>query len=258
MSILKDYMSHNFVSRLIVDVNIHKDIKRKFFSDEPISIEEVKLLEQVIPVGGESDRLSMVSWAGIQNLIYCIDNTIKDNIDGDFIETGVWRGGICILAKSAYKYYRTNKKVFVADSFKGLPPPNPGVYPADAGDIHHTLKELNVSVESVKANFNKFGLLDKNVVFLEGWFKDTLPKAPIEKLSVLRLDGDMYESTWDALTNLYDKLSIGGYCIIDDYNHMGCRRAVNDFRNIRDIKESIIKVDPNNPHDEVHFWRKDK
>ena len=66
-------------------------------------------------------------------------------------------------------------------------------------------------LETVKANFEKYGLLDAQVVFLKGWFKDTLPAAPIGKLAVMRLDGDMYESTMDALKSLYPELSPGGY-----------------------------------------------
>ena len=81
------------------------------------------------------------------------------------------------------------------------------------------------------------------MVFLKGWFKDTLPKAPIEKLAVLRLDGDMYESTSDALNNLYFKLSTGGFCIIDDYFLAGCKKAVDDFREKHDINEPIQVID---------------
>jgi O-methyltransferase len=61
-------------------------------------------------------------------------------------------------------------------------------------------------------------LFDDNVKFLAGWFKDTLPSAPIKKVSVLRLDGDMYESTMDALVALYKKVTPNGYIIVDDYH----------------------------------------
>jgi O-methyltransferase len=110
-----------------------------------------------------------------------------------------------------------NRKVFVADSFEGLPRPDER-YPADRGDKHHLNTYLAVSLDEVKNNFRKYSLLDDKVVFLEGWFKNTLPTAPIEKLSVLRLDGDVYGSTLEALLNLYPRLSMGGFCIIDDYN----------------------------------------
>jgi Macrocin-O-methyltransferase (TylF) len=101
-----------------------------------------------------------------------------------------------------------------------------------------------VSLEEVKANFAKYGLLDDRVVFLKGWFKDTLPSAPIERLAVLRLDGDMYESTMVALTSLYDKVSSNGFVIIDDYGCIeSCRKAVHDFRESRGISEPILDID---------------
>ena len=86
-----------------------------------------------------------------------------------------------------------------------------------AGDQHATYDELRVSADQVRDNFGRYGLLSEQVVLLEGWFKDTLPTAPIEKLALLRLDGDMYESTIQTLDALYDKVSRGGFIIIDDY-----------------------------------------
>ena len=136
------------------------------------------------------------------------------------------------------------RRVFVADSFEGLPAPDAESYPSDRGDKHHTFEELSVSLDEVKANFAKYGLLDDRVVFLKGWFKDTLAAAPIERLAVLRLDGDMYESTMEALTALYDKVSAGGFVIIDDYGCIeGCRKAVHDFHDAREIADPIVNID---------------
>jgi O-methyltransferase len=141
-------------------------------------------------------------------------------------------------------YEVKDRKVWVADSFEGLPPPNTDKYPADKGDIHHQLTHLAISLEEVKENFSKYGLLDEQVCFLKGWFKDALPTAPIEKLAVMRLDGDMYESTMDALKHLYPKLSVGGYVIIDDYGYIhSCRQAVHDFREANQIRDEIKLID---------------
>lgn len=138
----------------------------------------------------------------------------------------------------------TDKKVWVADSFKGLPAPNPQRYPADHGDQHFMQQRFAVSLEEVKANFRKYELLDDQVVFLKGWFSETLPTAPIHQLSLLRLDGDMYESTMDALVNLYPKLSVGGFIIIDDWGAMqGCRAAVEHYRQEHHITEEIVYID---------------
>ena len=187
---------------------------------------------------------TMVGLKRLDNIQHCIETVLQNNVDGDFIETGVWRGGTCILMRAVLAAYGIeNRKVYVADSFEGLPKPSAEKYPADKGDRHYRRSELAISKEEVESNFAKYGLLDDQVVFLQGWFKDTLPKAPIEKLAILRLDGDMYESTIDALNNLYFKLSPGGFCIIDDYFLEGCRKAVDDFRSENGISEQIETID---------------
>jgi hypothetical protein len=148
----------------------------------------------------------------------------------------------------------TDKNVWVADSFEGLPKPNEDKYLQDKDDKHYTNKQLAVPIEEVKNNFKKYGLLKENVKFLKGFFKDTLPSAPIEKICLLRLDGDMYESTIDALKNLYHKLAIGGYIIIDDWNAVkGCKQAVMDFRKENSINDEIITIDWASV-----FWKKTK
>jgi O-methyltransferase len=103
----------------------------------------------------------------------------------------------------------------------------------------------------VRSNFAKYGLLDDQVVFLKGWFKDTLPVAPIGKLALIRLDGDMYGSTMDALLALYPKLSPGGYCVIDDYALDGCKKAVTDYRKNSGISAPIEHIDWTGA-----YWRK--
>ena len=103
-----------------------------------------------------------------------------------------------------------------------------------------TSNYLAVSLDQVKTNFSRYGLLDERVCFLKGWFKDTLPKAPIDRLAILRLDGDMYSSTMDGLISLYPKLSRGGFAIIDDYDAVEmCRNAVEDFRQNNKINDPI-------------------
>jgi predicted O-methyltransferase YrrM len=136
-----------------------------------------------------------------------------------------------------------DRTVWLADSFEGLPPPNEEKYPQDRGSVFHTHEPLAVSLEEVQANFRKYGLLDKQVRFLKGWFKDTLPTAPIDRLAVLRLDGDMYESTMDALSALYSKVSPGGYIIIDDYCIPSCRAAVDEFRQRHRIDQPMQEID---------------
>jgi macrocin-O-methyltransferase TylF-like protien len=195
---------------------------------------------------------SMIGNRRMSNLRQIVEYVIVNNIPGDFIETGVWRGGACIMARAIMKAYGvSDRRVWVADSFCGLPTPNPK-YEADANDNHHSFPELAVSLEEVKSNFSKYDLLDDQVAFLKGWFSETLPHADIKSLAVLRLDGDMYESTRDALSNLYDKVSGGGFVIVDDFGAVeGCKRAVMTFRKERGIEDRIQNIDGIGA-----FWRK--
>ncbi len=196
---------------------------------------------------------TMIGLKRLDNIQFCVESALRNGIDGDLIETGVWRGGASIFMRAVLAAYGiTDRCVFVADSFEGLPKPNEAEYPQDKGDRHYRHKFLEVSQEQVEANFAKYGLLDEQVVFLKGWFKDTLPNAPIEKLAVMRLDGDMYESTTNALNNLYPKLSEGGFCIVDDYALRRCKQATDDFRAKRNITSSLVKID----HVSV-FWQKE-
>jgi len=183
---------------------------------------------------------TMIGLARLDNVQFCIERVLADNVQGDFIETGVWRGGACIFMRAVLAAHAVQDRfVFLADSFEGLPQPDPLTYPADVGDRHHLYSSvLAVSQEEVEYNFRRYGLLDERVRFLKGWFKDTLPNAPIEKLAILRLDGDMYESTMEAMTSLYPRLSVGGFCIVDDYALPACKKAINDYR----VKERITGV----------------
>lgn len=173
---------------------------------------------------------SMMGRKRLDSLHDCLDMIRREETPGDIIECGVWRGGGCILAAGYLNAYDMDeKRVFVADSFEGLPPPSVA---QDQGlDLSKgRFPELAVSENTVRENFAAYGLDRSNIVFLKGWFKDTLPKAPVEQIALLRLDGDLYESTMDALQSLYDKVVAGGIVIIDDYNALEvCRRAVNDF-----------------------------
>jgi O-methyltransferase len=189
---------------------------------------------------------SMIGLARMENIQHCIETALRDQVPGDLIETGVWRGGATIFMRGVLKAYgETSRNVWVADSFEGLPPPDTARYPADAGDRFHEQGGLAVGVEQVKHNFERYGLLDDQVKFLVGWFKDTLPTAPIEQLAVMRLDGDLYESTWQAIEALYPKLSPGGFCIVDDYGTLvdQCQRAIHDYRDAHGITEEIVDID---------------
>lgn len=199
---------------------------------------------------------TMIGIKRLNNLHNMLDYIRKNNIEGDLIETGVWRGGATIFMKCYLDFYQINKKVFVCDSFEGLPPPDIEKYPQDTGDNHHTFEKLKISLDTVKSNFQSYGVLDDNVIFIKGWFSDTLPNNnQIKNLAILRFDGDMYGSTIDVFNNLYDKVVSGGIIIIDDYCLPNCKKAVSDFRKDRNINNPLIKIDNEAIYSAV-YWKK--
>jgi O-methyltransferase len=188
---------------------------------------------------------TMIGTARLANVLECCITAVADGVSGDFAETGVWRGGTTILMRAVLAALGDpDRLVWVADSFQGLPVPDPERYPADAGIDWSDVGVLQVDADAVRANFARYGLLDDRVRFLEGWFRDTLPNAPVDRLAVLRLDGDLYESTMDALVALEPKVSPGGFVIVDDYGGWEpCRAAVDDYRSERGITAPLHAVD---------------
>jgi hypothetical protein len=203
-----------------------------------------------------SKALTMIGRKRLDHLQLCLDKVIKNNVPGDLIETGIWKGGAVVLMRAMLEGYQIkDRAVYAADSFRGIPPANPEKYPADAAHIGcHTLEILaNNSQAEVEGYFQHLGLLDHRVVFVPGWFRETLPLLDVRKIALLRLDGDIYESTWDALVSLYPKLSPGGYVIIDDYEaYSGCKQAVHDYREKFQITEKIETIDWTGV-----FWKKE-
>jgi hypothetical protein len=185
---------------------------------------------------------SMIGGRRMQNVRAECERVLQAGIPGDFMETGVWRGGACIMMRAVLAAYGVaDRRVIAADSFAGFPPPTAA---ADAGFEFYGHGDFAVPLDEVKAAFARYGLLDAQVVFLAGLFRDTLPVAPVERLAVLRLDGDMYESTMDGLTHLYRKLSPGGTLIADDYYLFEAqRKAVDEFRAANGIHDPIVRID---------------
>lgn len=195
---------------------------------------------------------TMIGRRRLDHLEACVGTVLDEEVPGDFMECGVWRGGACILIKGMLAERGiTNRLVWLADSFDGLPPPRPGVDDAlDLSKARYPL--LAVSLDRVRANFETFGLLDSGVRFLPGWFEDSLPTAPVERLALLRIDGDLYSSTLDALSHLYGRVAPGGFVIVDDYGALPqCARAVDEFRAGLGIDEPLRMIDCYGA-----FWRK--
>ena len=189
--------------------------------------------------------LTMIGRIRLRSLRECCELVLRERIPGDFVETGIWRGGACIMMAAVLAAYDAlERKVWGFDSFEGLPPPNPEIYPRDRGDQLHRFPQLAVSVDEVIENFRRMGLWSERVRLVKGWFKDTVPRAPIDRIAILRLDGDLYESTIQVLEGFYPKLSPGGFCIVDDYGAMpSCRVAIEDYRRDHGVSEPIVDID---------------
>jgi hypothetical protein len=238
---------------------LKKSLTQTHFAKEP-EVGHERFVHEFIQHYIEGGCVSMLPLARLDNLQFCITDIIRREVPGDLIEAGVWRGGATIFMRAVLKAHEiTDRVVWVADSFEGLPEPDPQKYPLEAKThagavMNKSYRHFAVSLEEVQRNFMAYGMLDDQVRFLKGWFSDTLLSAPIKVLSIMRLDGDYYESTMDCLVNLYDKLSIGGYAIIDDYGEDSwtyCREAVDTFREQRGIEDPMISIDP-----KCYFWQR--
>jgi len=241
-----------FIDEEVSDLRVHD--WRRVVSDPVLKVAASRGL-RVVRTGGNPELRAdgrdwpphaetMVGLRRLDNVQDCIVDVITRGVPGDLLEAGVWRGGTTIFMRAVLQALGdTDRRVWVADSFQGLPVPDPGQHPPDASlALDHPM--LSVGLEEVRANFAKYGLLDDQVCFLEGWFCDTLSTAPVDQLAVIRLDGDLYESTMDALNALYPRLAVGGYVIIDDYHHIDvCRRAVADYRAKHGITDPIRDID---------------
>lgn len=199
--------------------------------------------------------LTMAGADALDNVQYCVEAALALEVPGDLLEAGVWRGGLTILMRGLLAAHDVrDRKVWVADSFEGLPEVDPEVDPEDAlaHELLATVGGLSVSADDVRAAFASHDLLDDQVGFLEGWFSETLP-GPVESLAVLRLDGDYYGSTRDVLEALYPKLSPGGFLIIDDYGlPVGCRRAVDEYRAAHGIEAPMTMI-----NERIACWQRE-
>ena len=202
---------------------------------------------------------TMVGRKRLNNLRFCIEKCLSEGIEGDFIETGAWRGGACIFMRGILKAWgMENRKVLVADSFCGMPPYSEVKYEYDKVKNYDLALNLKVDLETVKENFKRYNLLDDQVKFIKGYFEDTIKEGllrinhGVDKLAVLRLDGDMYSSTICVLEEIYKMVVKGGFIIVDDYGLPACRKAVDDFRYNHKITTPMTKIDWSGV-----FWRKE-
>lgn len=179
--------------------------------------------------------------------MYALYNAVKyiieNNIKGDFVECGVAGGESCkLIALTLIQLKEINRKIYLYDTYKGMPKP----IEKDGGKSMRFWKKYNeeegenpfaINIRKVKKNMYSTGYPKKNLVFVQGKVEDTIPKKSPNKISLLRIDTDWYESTYHILKHLYPILAESGVVLEDDYALEGARKAINKY-----IKENKIHL----------------
>lgn len=206
--------------------------------------QEAKAIFSVLPY-------SLVGIKGLEVTYRLCMQQVRDGVQGAFVELGVARGGSAsLMGRVAFSNPNgEHRDLWLFDSFEGLPRPGVedfvGDDPRNTGDHLRALPEGSClgTIEDVRQRlFVEEGFPEDRVHLVKGWFQDTLPDhaEAVGPVSVLRIDGDWYESTKVSLEYLFDAVVPGGFVIVDDYfSCVGCKKAVDEFRSERSLHGSI-------------------
>ncbi|WP_051633055.1 TylF/MycF/NovP-related O-methyltransferase [Thermonema rossianum] len=198
---------------------------------------------------------TMTSEERMVSLCRAMDYVIKNNIEGDLVECGVWRGGSSmIMAMKLLEYGIRDRKIYLYDTFEGMTPPSDVDESFQGEKAIEILKQrvktkadpywAYATLDDVKLNLQRTGIPTEQLCFVQGKVEETLPAVLPDKIALLRLDTDWYESTYHELVHLYPKLVRGGILIIDDYGHWkGARRAVEQYLQENGIKIFLSRID---------------
>jgi len=223
-------------------------------------------------------RRTMLSLSSLRSLQRMLDRADRDGVPGDVFEAGVWRGGAVIWLRAVIEAQDTDpstqhRRVWAADSFKGLPMRSyiPAGFPGDEADSWFLKDAFHASEESVRSYLSLYGLLDNGVVFVRGFFNESLRSLSVGAtmgeagdgsshllgdIALLRIDCDMYESYMDVLYNLAGRVAPGGFIVADDYSLLpDVRLAVDEFRAAHGISAPLRwATREQRPTDPV-YWR---
>lgn len=232
---------------------------------------------------------TMVGKRRLQVLEDLIIDVIDRSVPGDFLETGVWRGGCSAYAIAVLRAYAYavalqsapsqlqtpprptlrsvyNRRVFFCDSFAGLPPGDGAMHKGDVG--WDKLTYVSASVEETARYLLEYSLMDPRIVFVKGFFNESM--RPLQQqvmvpekrgIAILRLDGDMYQSTVDVLYHLYELVTVGGYVIVDDWEGFPAKDACEDFFRVHQIHVTVHPIDLTSVYFQkladvkVQYWR---
>ncbi|MBK8256290.1 MAG: class I SAM-dependent methyltransferase [Polyangiaceae bacterium] len=178
---------------------------------------------------------------------------VSTGVEGDFFEAGCWRGGGVIFMLAVLQAMGdTHRTVWAADSFAGYPPPTQNSHDVDR-HLYERSSYFRVDRSVLESNVRRYGLYNDQLRILEGWFGESIPKAEIHRVSLLRIDVDGYEGVRDALQLVYPKLSVGGYVLIEDLRQPGAKRAVEELFN-KVPKEEVLPIAQRTPC--AVYWKK--
>ena len=195
------------------------------------------------------DEVRPITMVGIERLysLWCsVNYVVKNNIDGDIVECGVWRGGCCeLIAKTLESLGNTSRRIYMYDTFEGMTKPEEVDVSYDGKIKAKEMLELfekkgnyeygekgwcESSIQHVHNVMAGTGYPMENVCLVKGKVEDTIPDVMPNNISILRLDTDWYESTKHEMLHLYKNLSQGGVLISDDYYYWtGCKKAIDDY-----------------------------
>jgi hypothetical protein len=208
------------------------------------------------PVYEMCKRYTMTSVERMYALYQSVKYVVEKKIEGDFVECGIWKGGSAMLIAATLVQLKCyDKKIYLYDTFDGMSTPSEkDINYAGKGaeklliDAKNNKEESDIwalcSLEKVKQNFSIINYPEENIFYVKGKVEDTVNANSHEKICLLRLDTDWYESTYHEMKYLYPVLEKGGVLIIDDYGHWkGSREAVDQYCNENHINILLNRID---------------
>lgn len=193
---------------------------------------------------------TMTSVQRLYALYKSVEYVLRNNIKGDFVECGVWRGGSSMLiAKMLANRKVADRKIYLYDTFQGMSTPTEHDLSYKGHEASDIYKEeaffCLADINDVKNNMQKTQFSNENLVYVKGMIEETIPaNKPAGKIALLRLDTDWYESTKHELIHLLPMVTERGPVIIDDYGYwQGCRKAVDEFIEERKLSILLNRID---------------
>ena len=195
--------------------------------------QEKRLTKDILPY-------TLVGPERIHNLYVLARRIEQENIPGDVIECGVYRGGTAAILARRATHSKMNRIVWLFDSFQGMPPTTQ----ADGKDAQEWVGKLTTSPNEVKEVLKRTGAILDRVRIIPGFYENTLPTVEIPQIALLNLDCDWYESVKLCLHKFYDSVVPGGFISFDDYGYWpGCKLAVDEFFQERALPYALQEVD---------------